>query len=87
MARISTYPIDATPSIEDKVIGTEVNNENETKNYTIGDILSLIVIATPTQQALAALPKNAHFAHMVCALHACHHRGPDAHRELGMLVS
>ena len=41
MARISTYPIDSTPTVEDIVIGTEVDNLDVTKNYRIGDILAL----------------------------------------------
>lgn len=41
MAKISTYIIDATPTLSDKVIGTDVNDLNMTKNYTIGDIVSL----------------------------------------------
>jgi hypothetical protein len=41
MARISSYPIDATPTLSDKVVGSDVNDLNATKNYTIGDILSL----------------------------------------------
>jgi len=41
MAKISTYPIDATPQLSDKVIGTDVSDNNITKNYTIGDIVSL----------------------------------------------
>jgi len=41
MAKISTYAIDGTPSLNDKVIGTDVNDNNITKNYTISDILSL----------------------------------------------
>ena len=38
MAKISTYPIDTTPTLTDKVIGTDVNDSNITKNYTIGTI-------------------------------------------------
>ena len=47
MAKISTYPIDATPTLGDKVIGTDVNDSNITKNYTIESILSLQSL-TPT---------------------------------------
>ena len=42
MAKISTYVIDSTPQLTDKVIGTDVNDNNITKNYTIGDIISLV---------------------------------------------
>lgn len=41
MAKISTYPADATPSLSDMVIGTDVNDANNTKNYSIGSILGL----------------------------------------------
>ena len=42
MAKISSYAIDATPTLADKVIGTDVNDSNITKNYTLGDIISLV---------------------------------------------
>tara|TARA_R100000773_G_scaffold19165_1_gene17264 strand:- start:22107 stop:24317 length:2211 start_codon:yes stop_codon:yes gene_type:complete len=42
MAKISTYAIDATPTLQDKVIGTDVNDSNITKNYTLGDIIALV---------------------------------------------
>jgi hypothetical protein len=42
MAKISTYAIDATPTLADKVIGTDVNDSNITKNYTLGDIIDLV---------------------------------------------
>ena len=41
MAKIATYAIDATPTLNDKVIGTNVDNENVTLNYKIGDIVAL----------------------------------------------
>lgn len=41
MAKISDYVVDGTPSLGDKLIGTDVNDSNITKNYTISDILSL----------------------------------------------
>jgi hypothetical protein len=41
MGKISTYAVDSTPSLSDKVIGTEVGNLDATKNYTIGSIVSL----------------------------------------------
>jgi len=42
MARISTYPIISTPTFNDLLIGTDVENLNETKNFSIGDIEGLI---------------------------------------------
>ena len=53
MARISTYPIDSTPSVEDMVIGTEVDNLDVTKNYRIGDLLALGGNGTVTDIALS----------------------------------
>jgi hypothetical protein len=41
MGKISTYNIDANVTIADKLIGTDAENSNETKNYLIEDILSL----------------------------------------------
>jgi hypothetical protein len=41
MAKISTYPVDGTPSLGDKLIGSDVNDNFATKNYTISDIISL----------------------------------------------
>lgn len=42
MAKISTYPIISTPTLNDLLIGTDVENLNETKNFTVGDLQSLI---------------------------------------------
>jgi hypothetical protein len=41
MAKIGTYPVDTTPNLNDKLIGTDVNNLDITKNYLIGDIVGL----------------------------------------------
>jgi predicted heme/steroid binding protein len=38
MPRISSYPILSTPTINDLLIGTDVENFNDTKNFSIGDI-------------------------------------------------
>lgn len=40
MAKISTYTY-GTPTLETQLIGTDVNNSNETKNFTIEDLLNL----------------------------------------------
>lgn len=40
MARISTYPNDTSVSDGDKLIGTDVDNNDATKNFSIGDIVS-----------------------------------------------
>lgn len=41
MARISTYPGPSLPSLSDMLIGTDVNDMNATKNFSIGDIVSV----------------------------------------------
>jgi hypothetical protein len=67
MARISTYAQDNTPKLSDKLIGSEVDNENQTKNYTIADILSLvpipdtspyIVVCTPSGGTVSTQPND-----------------------------
>ena len=45
MAIISTYPIDASVNLTDKLIGTDVEDASKTKNYTISSILALKQIA------------------------------------------
>jgi hypothetical protein len=45
MAKISTYPADATPTLSDYLIGTDVNNANNTKTYTIGSIIGAANLA------------------------------------------
>jgi hypothetical protein len=47
MARISSYPITGTPTLADKVIGTNVSNQDETVNFTLADILSLPLPSVP----------------------------------------
>jgi len=44
MAKISTYPSDSNVTLSDKLIGTDVENNNATKNFTVGDLLDLIPI-------------------------------------------
>ena len=55
MARIKTYAIDATPTIEDKVIGTNVDDANLTQNYKIGDIIALVPGGLSSVQSLNTL--------------------------------
>jgi len=42
MAIISTYPIDVSVSLTDKLIGTDVADSSKTKNYTVESILQLL---------------------------------------------
>ena len=55
MAKIATYAIDATPTVDDKVIGTDVDNELITKNYKIGDIIAMIPGGSLSVQSLNTL--------------------------------
>jgi hypothetical protein len=43
MAKISSYPILSTPTLNDMLIGTDVENFNETKNFLISDIAAFIL--------------------------------------------
>lgn len=51
MAKISTYP-NAIPSLNDKVIGTNVTPSNETENFVLSDILSLFIANLPAPTPL-----------------------------------
>lgn len=41
MAQISTYASIQNPTLDDKLIGTDIENENLTKNFTISSVLGL----------------------------------------------
>lgn len=41
MSKISTYPFPSSPTLSDKLIGTDVNDMLMTKNFTISDIISV----------------------------------------------
>lgn len=52
--KISQYNVDSSPTVSDKLIGTEVSSSNETKNYTIGSIASLCASVFEFTPVLAA---------------------------------
>tara|TARA_B110000977_G_scaffold199432_1_gene286806 strand:- start:7798 stop:8793 length:996 start_codon:yes stop_codon:yes gene_type:complete len=54
MAKISTYPI-TQPTINDILIGSDVDNINVTKNFLLGDILQLVPVAGLNVQSLNTL--------------------------------
>lgn len=54
MGKISTYAVDSTPSLSDKLIGTEVGSLDATKNYTIQSIVSLANTSLGASQVLNA---------------------------------
>ena len=41
MAKISSYPSDSNVSLSDKLIGTDAESNNATKNFTVGSMLDL----------------------------------------------
>lgn len=41
MAKISSYPSDANVTTSDRLIGSDNENSNETKNFQVGDIINL----------------------------------------------
>ena len=43
MTKISAYPEIAVPTIDDLLIGTDVENHNETKNFSIQEIVNLAI--------------------------------------------
>jgi hypothetical protein len=42
MAKISTYPEPTPPSLQDFVIGTDVSDYDNTKNFKLSQILALL---------------------------------------------
>lgn len=42
MTKISEYPVIATPELDDLLIGTDANNSDITKNFSIGSIIATI---------------------------------------------
>jgi hypothetical protein len=47
MSIISSYPNDGNITYADKLIGTDANDSNKTKNFTVGDILGLPLPSVP----------------------------------------
>lgn len=54
MGKISSYSTDGTVSYDDKLIGTDAEDSSQTKNYLIGDILSLPLPNVPVYEDNAA---------------------------------
>ena len=54
MSKISSYSTDNTISYSDKLIGTDAQDSNNTKNFTIGSILSLPLPSVPVYANNAA---------------------------------
>lgn len=54
MSTISSYPNDGNVTYSDKLIGTDANDSNATKNFTVGDILALPIPTVPVYANNAA---------------------------------
>ena len=54
MATINSYAIDGSVSYNDKLIGTDAQDSNKTKNFTVGDILALPLQNVPVYANNAA---------------------------------
>jgi hypothetical protein len=54
MSKISSYSTDNTISYSDKLIGTDAQDSNNTKNFTIGSILSMPLPSVPVYANNAA---------------------------------
>lgn len=55
MGKISTYSVLSTPTATDKLIGTDVTTNNETKNFTIDSLFTVIVTLPVFANNVAAL--------------------------------
>jgi hypothetical protein len=54
MSTINSYPTDGNVTYTDKLIGTDANDLNKTKNFTVGDILGLPIPTVPVYANNAA---------------------------------
>lgn len=54
MSTINSYPTDGNVTYSDKLIGTDANDSNATKNFTVGDILALPIPTVPVYANNAA---------------------------------
>jgi hypothetical protein len=54
MSTINSYPTDGNVTYTDKLIGTDANDSNKTKNFTVGDILALPIPTVPVYANNAA---------------------------------
>jgi len=56
MAKISSYPSDANVTTSDRLIGSDNENSNETKNFVVGDIINLAASIILPQVAGSYVP-------------------------------
>lgn len=55
MGKISTYSVLSTPIATDKLIGTDVTTNNETKNFTIDSLFTVVLTLPVFTNNVAAL--------------------------------
>ena len=58
MTKISQYPEISLPTVDDLLIGTDVEDNNSTKNFTIHSVLNLNVATNTTTTALSLSALN-----------------------------
>ena len=58
MTKISLYPEISTPGVDDLLIGTDVNDGDATKNFSIQSVLGLNVVTNATTTALSVATLN-----------------------------
>jgi hypothetical protein len=54
MSTINSYATDNNVTYADKLIGTDAEDQNKTKNFTVGDILALPLPSVPVYANNAA---------------------------------
>lgn len=54
MSKINSYPTNGNVTYTDKLIGTDADDSNKTKNFTVGDILELPIPTVPVYANNAA---------------------------------
>ena len=54
MSTINSYATDNNVTYSDKLIGTDAEDQNKTKNFTVGDILALPLPSVPVYANNAA---------------------------------
>lgn len=64
MTKISQYPDDSQITIDDKLIGTDAENDLKTKNFTFADVISflqlnLLIMNTPSFTGILEYTDNA----------------------------
>ena len=65
MTKISQYPEIASPDVDDLLIGTDVENSNATKNFTIQSVLGLNVVTNTTTTSLSLSTLNATYPNAI----------------------